>query len=160
MIVLNYPFSVNVIRKLKLGDKLRYSGKIIVLSPEAIERMLMYSKAEGSFPLTLSGQLVCFGQMEKGEVKMSSIDEMVPLIEKCFLNGAISIVGKYKGLSSYLFKRFGRILITPLEKLRGNSKVIMYTDLKEKAVHEIEVENIVMKVSIDSRGNTYTVEVG
>lgn len=47
MLVMRYPLSLNVIRRLKPSDLVKYTGRVVVLSRAAFERIVTYEKAEG-----------------------------------------------------------------------------------------------------------------
>ncbi len=143
MIVLRYPLSWSVARKLKLGDEVRYYGKIVYVSHRALERMENYYKAEGSFPYDLIGELVF-------------VRDCSPLfIEDVFKMGASAVV-KEEGLpiskeSLKLSKKFKRPVFET-KIIDGQESVKLYSDLEEDAVKEIWVDSLEMKVIADSGG--------
>ena len=143
MIVLRYPLSWGVAKKLKKGDEVRYYGKIVYVSHRALERMENYYRAEGSFPYDLMGELVL--------VKDGS-----PLfIEDVFKMGASAVL-KEEELSISkeslkLTKRFKRPLFET-KKVDGQESVKLYSDLDEDAVKEIWVDSLSMRVIADSGG--------
>lgn len=143
LIVLRYPLSWGVAKKLKKGDEVRYYGKIVYVSQKALERMENYYKAEGSFPYDLMGELVL-------------IKDGSPIfIEDVFKMGASGIV-KEEDLSISreslkLSKRFKRPFFET-EVVKGHESVKLYSDLNEDAVKEIWVDSLRMRVIADSGG--------
>ena len=143
LIVLRYPLSWSVAKKLREGDEVRYYGKIVYVSHRALERMENYYRAEGSFPYDLMGELVF--------VKDGS-----PLfIEDVFKMGASGIV-KEENLSISkeslkLSKRFKRPVFEA-ERIDGQESIKLYSDLDDDAVKEIWVDSLKMRVIADSGG--------
>ncbi len=159
MLVIRYPLSLNVARKLTVKDVVKYSGRIILVSREAFERIVLYEKAEGLVPDFVTGEIVAFGNITPNKLEIVFEENFEPFLEKIFLFGAVGIVSSVLAVSNQHFKRFARIMFTPISNVEVLSqRVISYADLEDKAVREIEVQDIMMRVVIDSQGNTRRVE--
>ncbi|ABV33912.1 MULTISPECIES: hypothetical protein [Pseudothermotoga] len=160
MLVIRYPASLNVIRKLKTSDIVKYTGKLTVLSRQALERIIFYERAEGLIPDFMNGELICFGSIKEGFLNILSARDFEDLFEKIFLFGSVGIISKANSANPFYFKRYGRVMFTAMEKPVAKSfKILAYSDLKSNAVMEVEVEDLLMRVTIDSRGTTKHVEV-
>ncbi len=160
MLVIRYPLSVNVVRRLKASDLVKYTGRIIVLSRPAFERIVVYEKAEGLIPEYINGELICFGSVQGDSVKLLQAREYEDLLEKAFLFGAVSVLSKDSKISNFYFKRYARAMFVPTCDVTGRSfRILAYADLKNESVMEVEVEDLLMRVAIDSKGCTKALEV-
>ena len=135
--VVRYPLTWGIARKLRKGDEIRYYGKIVYVSRKALERMENYYKAEGSFPYDLMGELVY-------------IREGSPLfIEDILKMGASGIVKEknleLSGETLKLSERFQRPFFE-VDEVKGEENVKLYADLEEDALKEIWVDSLEMKV--------------
>lgn len=160
MLVMRYPLSLNVIRRLKASDFVKYTGRIIVLSKTAFERIVTYEKAEGLIPEYINGELICFGSVHNNSVQLLEAKEYEDFLEKSFLFGAVSILSENSKVSNFYFKRYARVMFVPTCDVTVKSfRILAYADLKHEAVMEIETEDLLMRVAIDSKGFTKAVEV-
>lgn len=160
MLVMRYPLSLNVIRRLKASDLVKYTGRIIVLSKTAFERIVTYEKAEGLIPEYINGELICFGSVHNNSVQFLEAKEYEDFLEKSFLFGAVSILSENSKVSNFYFKRYARVMFVPTCDVTAKSfRILAYADLKNEAVMEIETEDLLMRVAIDSKGFTKAVEV-
>jgi len=160
MLVMRYPLSLNVIRRLKVSDLVKYTGRIILLSRSAFERIVTYEKAEGLIPEYMNGELICFGSLQNNSVQLLGAGDYEDLLERCFLFGAVSVLSKNSKVSNFYFKRYSRVMFVPTCDVTVKSfRILAYADLKSEAVAEIEVEDLLMRVAIDSKGSTRAVEV-
>ncbi len=160
MLVIRYPLSLNVARRLKASDLVKYTGRMILLSKPAFERALVYEKAEGLIPDYMSGEIICFGRLQNNSAQLLEPVEFEDYLEKSFLFGAVAVLSKNAKINNFNFRRYARVMFVPVSDITiKSSKILAYTDLKNEAVFEVEVEDLLMRVAIDSRGNTKTVEV-
>ena len=137
MLVVRYPLTWGIARKLRKGDEIRYYGKIVYVSRKALERMENYYRAEGSFPYDLMGELVY-------------IREGSPLfIEDVLKMGASGIVKEknleLSGETLKLSERFQRPFFE-VDEIKGEENVKLYADLEEDALKEIWVDSLEMRV--------------
>jgi len=141
LLVLRYPVSWGIARKLKEGDEVRYYGKIVFVSSRALQRMENYYKAEGSFPYDLMGEIVL-------------VRESSPLFLEDLMKMGVSGIVKESGLeisreALNLSKRFSRPFFEA-ERVEGDENVKLYADLGEDSLREIWVDSLKMKVIADS----------
>ncbi|WP_041081657.1 hypothetical protein [Thermotoga profunda] len=160
MLVIRYPLSLNVLRRLKASDLVKYTGRIIVLSRRAFERIITYEKAEGLVPEYINGELICFGSLQNDSVQLLEIKDHEDFLEKSFLFGVVSVLSKSAKASNFYFKRYARVMFVPTCDVTVKSfRILAHADLKNEAVVEVEVEDLLMRVAIDSKGCTKTVGV-
>jgi len=137
LIVIKYPLSWNIAKRLKKGDIVKYSGKIVFVSKKALYRMENYMKLEGKYPYDVMGEVVF--------VKDNS-----PLfLESLYKLGASGVV-KERDLeigenTRMLIERFQRPLFE-VNKVEGQELVKLYPDLNEDAIKEIWVDSLEMEV--------------
>ncbi|MCD6449640.1 MAG: hypothetical protein J7L34_03945 [Thermotogaceae bacterium] len=137
MIVIKYPLSWNVAKKLKKGDVVKYSGKIVFVSKKALYRMENYMKLEGKYPYDVMGEVVF--------VKDNS-----PVFLESLYRLGVSGVIKEKALdisknTKALIERFQRPMFE-VEKMKGKEQIKLYPDLNEDAIKEIWVDSLEMEV--------------
>ncbi|AEH50611.1 hypothetical protein [Pseudothermotoga thermarum] len=159
MLVIRYPLSLNVARKLTVKDIVKYTGRMILISREAFERIIFYEKAEGLIPEFIMGEIVVFGSITPNKLGVVFEESFEPFLEKIFLFGAVAVVSDVPVVSNHYFKRFARIMFAPVSNIEVlSNRTIAYADLQDKAVREIEVQDLMLRVVIDSEGNTRRVE--
>lgn len=144
MLVIKYPLSWNVAKRLRIGDKVKYSGKIVYLSYKALLRMENYMKLEGRYPYDIAGEVVF--------VKESS-----PIfLESVYKLGASGVLKESNlGISEEtkrIISRFERPLFET-GKVEGQEIVKLYSDLGEEALKEIWVNSLEMEVIASCRGD-------
>ncbi|WP_038054384.1 tartrate dehydratase [Thermotoga sp. Mc24] len=152
MIVLRYPVSLNVIRKLKTGDVVYYTGKIVVMDRSVVDVLEKYEKYEGTKLYDLTGEIVVLGTFRKNQLQFQEMSE--ELLEKLFLLGVNGVILE-KAHPFSATKRFSRVLFEPLEEIRGTRRMI-YKTLDDKKLEELEVERLVLRVVQDSSGKIYS----
>jgi tartrate dehydratase beta subunit/fumarate hydratase class I family protein len=142
LLVVRYPLTWGMAKRLKKGDEIKYYGKIVYVSEKALRRMEDYYKAEGSFPYDLMGELVL--------VKNGS-----PIfIEDILKMGASGIV-KEENLrlskeTLKLSERFERPFLET-SKVQGEENLKLYADLENDALKEIWVDSLEMVVIASAR---------
>jgi tartrate dehydratase beta subunit/fumarate hydratase class I family protein len=160
MLFVKYPVSLNVVRKLKASDQIVFTGRLVLLGEAAFQRIVNYERAEGLIPDFIKNELICLGRVEQNIVKPIPSKSCEQFLEKAFLYGAVSVVAFDTSLDETAFKRFSRVLFVPESEVRPISqRMVAYADLDQDAVYEIEVERLVMRVAIDSKGNKMSLEV-
>ncbi len=156
MIVLKYPISANVVKRLKCGDVVRYSGKLVFLSEESLEKMSSYKELEGSYPYDLIGEIVLTAHWKGAPVFFDPSDEF---LEKIFTMGAVGVILELSEKNLRTLRNFSKVVFKPLNEIKGNVREVLYKELGEKALREIWVDNIALKVILDSRGKYVKSEV-
>ncbi|MGY4686801.1 hypothetical protein [Petrotoga sp. DB-2] len=78
MLNINYPVSLETLKKLKNGDNVLYTGKIIFVTPEALKRLEKYYQLEGVPLYKFVGEFVTCGtfNLAHGEIKNINITEI------------------------------------------------------------------------------------
>ncbi|PLV59384.1 tartrate dehydratase [Thermotoga sp. KOL6] len=150
-IVLRYPVSLSVIRKLESGDLVYYTGKIVTMDKEIVEIIEKYERSEGTRLYDLTGEIVALGVFEKNRFRFQEIDE--ELLEKLFLMGVSGVIVNQR-VSFSVTKRFSRVLFEAVEEIKGSRKVVYKTPDGRK-LEEVEVEKLAIRVIQDSSGKTY-----
>ncbi len=160
MIVIRYPLSLNVARKLTIKDTVRYSGRIVLVSREAFDRIILYEKAEGLIPEFITGEIVLFGEITPNKLGVVFDENFEPFLEKVFLFGAVGVISNTQNVTNHYFKRFSRVMFVPMSRIEIISeRIIAYADLEDKAIREIQVQNLLLRVAVDSQGNIRKVEI-
>jgi len=137
LIVIRYPLSWSVAKRLKKGDVVKYSGKIVFVSKKALYRMENYMRLEGKYPYDVMGEVVF--------VKDNS-----PVFLESLYKLGVSGVVKEKELeigenTKILIERFQRPIFE-VEGMEGQELVKLYPDLNEDAIKEIWVDSLEMEV--------------
>ena len=152
MIVIRYPVSLNVIRKLKTGDVVYYTGKIVVMDRSVVDVLEKYERYEGTKLYDLTGEIAVLGTFRKNKLQFQEMSE--ELLEKLFLLGVNGVIlEKVHPFSAT--KRFSRVVFEPLEEVMGTRRVI-YKTPDNKKLEELEVEKLILRVVQDSSGKVYS----
>ena len=141
MITVNYPISLESLKKLKNGDKILYSGKIILVTPEALKRLNKYYQLEGVPLFNFLGEIVTCGTLNlaHGEIKNIDVSKISEYFEFLFSGGTNSlIVDKISNKTLNLLTIYKRPIFKTLEKTINceNSKVLFYKDIKNGGIIE------------------------
>ena len=156
MIVLKYPISINIARKLKCNDIVRYSGKLVLLSEESLKKLISYKKLEGSYPYDLIGEIVLPAYWKESPIFFNPSEEF---LENIFNMGAVGVILELNESNLSILRKLSRVVFKPLEEIKGNVKEVLYKELGEKALREIWVNGINLKVILDSKGKYIKSEV-
>ncbi|PLV56802.1 tartrate dehydratase [Thermotoga sp. SG1] len=151
-IVLRYPVSLNVVRRLTSGDVVHYIGKIVVMDKEVVDVIERYEKSEGIKLYDLTGEIAVVGRFDKNKFLFQEVIEEV--LEKLFLMGVSGVILNER-TNFPVAKRFSRVIFEPLEELKGSRKVV-YKTPDGKKLEELEVEGLTLRVIQDSSGKIYT----
>ncbi|MCD6550651.1 MAG: tartrate dehydratase [Thermotoga sp.] len=151
-IVLRYPVSLNVIRRLTSGDVVHYIGKIVVVDKDTVDIIEKYERSEGIKLYDLTGEIVAVGRFKKNKFFFQEITEEI--LEKLFLMGVNGVILNKK-LTFSVTKRFSRVLFELLEEMKGSRKMV-YKTPDGKKLEELEVEGLTLRVIQDSSGKIYT----
>ncbi len=94
MLNINYPVSLDALKKLKNGDNVLYTGKIIFVTPEALKRFEKYYQLEGVPLYKFVGEFVTCGtfNLAHGEIKSINITEISDYFDFLFEGGANSLI--------------------------------------------------------------------
>ena len=156
--------------KLKVGDKIFFSGTIYTARDQAHKRLAQAIKKGKKLPLNLRGEIIYYcGPTKKpkgkiigscGPTTSSRMDEFTPLLLKVGLVGMIGkgsrsqevirAIKKYKGVYFLTYAGCGALLSKYVKK----AKPVAYKELGPEAIYKLEVENFPLIVGIDARGNS------
>jgi len=168
MIKLETPLSEDVVRSLNAGDIVSLSG-ILYTARDAAHKRICQSLKEGENPpFEIEGQGVYYvgpSPTKPGEVIGSAgpttsyrMDDLtIPLLEK----GLRLMIGKGKRNQVVIegMKKYGAVYLVAIggagayiSNTIKSSEVIAYEDLGTEAIRKIRVEDMVLTVCIDSKG--------
>ncbi|PLV59259.1 FumA C-terminus/TtdB family hydratase beta subunit [Thermotoga sp. KOL6] len=158
------------VEKLKAGQEIRYSGKLIVMRDQAQKRLKVFLEKGETLPVDLTGEIVFYAGPAKpscgrgvGAIGPTTSARMDDFLEMLFQLGVLATVGKGKRSQKAVevCKKWKRVyFIAPsgtaaaLSKRVKNSEVLAFEDLGPEAIYEIEVEDFPLIVAIDSEGET------
>jgi len=149
--VLNYPVSLSVIRKLKAGDVVHYNGKIVVVEKSLIDTILNYEKSEGIKLYDLTGEIVVFGFFEKNRLVYQEVDP--DSLSTAFVLGVVGVVVEKNPPLEDVIVKFARVVFKPEEELKGKRNLVFKTPDGRK-VEELEVTNLILRVLQDASGKS------
>ncbi len=168
-IKLTLPLQREEVKKLKSGDRVLLSGKMLTGRDAAHKRLHALLLEGKELPVSIQGQCIFYvgptpappGRVigSAGPTTSSRMDKYAPLMMD---KGLVGMVGK--GLRSQEVKdaivRNGAVYFggiggsgALLSKCIKSAKVIAYPDLGTEAIREIEVEDFPVIVIIDGQGN-------
>ncbi|KAF2958799.1 fumarate hydratase [Thermotoga sp. Ku-13t] len=153
--------------ELKVGERIEYTGSMIVMRDAAQRRIEKLLKEGSSLPVDLRGTIVFYagptrvvdGRFAIGPTTSERMDKYLKML---FELGVMATVGKGKRseLAKKLCREYRRIyFIAPsgaaaaLSEHVESIKLLAFEDLGTEAMYEIRVENFPLIVAIDSAGN-------
>lgn len=169
MIRLETPLKEEDIRKLKAGDTVSLSGIVYTARDAAHKRICQAIDQDQPTPFVIEGQAIYYvgpSPTKPGEIIGSAgpttsyrMDDLtLPLLEK----GLRIMIGKGKRNQVVIdgMKKYGAVYLVAiggagayLSNRIKSSEVIAYDDLGAEAVRKIRVEDMMLTVCIDSKGN-------
>lgn len=169
MIRLETPLKEEDIRKLKAGDTVSLSGIVYTARDAAHKRICQAIDQDQQTPFDIEGQAIYYvgpSPTKPGEIIGSAgpttsyrMDDLtLPLLEK----GLRIMIGKGKRNQVVIdgMKKYGAVYLVAiggagayLSNRIKSSEVIAYDDLGAEAVRKIRVEDMMLTVCIDSKGN-------
>lgn len=151
MINLIYPISLETLKKLKNGDKILYTGKVIFVTPQALERLLNYYNLEGIPLFNFLGEFVTYGTFNwaHNEIKNITISKISNYVDFIFSAGANSlIVDKLSAKALQQLQYYKRPILKTISKTIKcePSKILFYKDIKNGGIIECWIKNQPMEV--------------
>jgi len=154
--------------KLKVGDKIFFSGTIYTARDQAHKRLAEAIKKGQRLPIDLKGAIIYYcgpTKTPKGKVigscgptTSSRMDEFTPILLKAGLAGMIGkgsrsqevirAIKKYKAVYFLTYAGCGALLSKYVKK----AKLVAYRDLGPEAIYQLEVKDFPLIVGIDTRG--------
>jgi len=156
VIVLRYPVSINVVKKLKCNDIVKYSGKLVLLSEESLKKLVSYKELEGSYPYDLIGEIILTAYWKEFPIFFNPSEEF---LENIFSMGAVGVILELRERNLSILRKLSRVVFKPLDEIKGSVREVLYKELSEKALREIWVDGINLKVILDSKGKYVKSEV-
>ncbi|MDD4900426.1 MAG: FumA C-terminus/TtdB family hydratase beta subunit [Candidatus Omnitrophica bacterium] len=166
------PDVKSLIRKLKVGETLCFSGVIFTARDQAHKRLVAVLKNKNKLPIDLRGAIIYYcgpTKTPKGKVigscgptTSSRMDSFAPTLLKSGVLGMIGkgrrapevvqAIKKYKGVYFLTYAGCGALLAKYVQK----AKPVAYPELGPEAIYKLEVKNFPLIVGIDSKGrNVY-----
>ena len=162
------PLTIDVRKKLNVGDEVLLTGTILTARDAAHKRLCDTLKKGKSLPLNLRDAVIYYcgptparpGRAigSCGPTTSSRMDLFTKDLIELGLGGMIGkgdrsdeVKSAIKRYSSVYFLAIGGIGALLSTKVRS-SKVILYSDLGPEAVHKLEVKDFPLLVGIDSKG--------
>lgn len=166
---LTLPLRESEIRKLKSGDRVLLSGKMLVARDAAHKRMTEAIHRGEELPFALSGETIYYmgpspareGRPigSAGPTTATRMDRYTPELLDIGLRGMIGKGRRSKEVKDGIIRN-GAVYFAAvggagalLSKCIKNAEVVCYEDLDAEAVRRIEVEDFPAIVVIDSEGN-------
>lgn len=156
----------DIIKILKTGEKINYSGKLTVMRDAAQKRLLEMYKDGKKLPIDLSEKIIFYagptftnGKMVIGPTTSKRMDSFLEFLA---LNKVLATIGKGERTKEAIetIKKYKMpYFVAPsgcaayLAQSIVSWKLIAFEDLGPEAIYEIQVANFPMLVAIDTEGN-------
>lgn len=168
---LETPLTIEKVKKLRVGDRVRISGTIYTARDASHKRLIEILKNGGKLPIPLKNQIIYYtgptptrpGRVigSCGPTTSSRMDSYtIPLLKKG-LRGMIGkgersreireAVKKYQAVYFVATGGAGALLAQYIKK----AEVIAYPALGPEAIYKIEVEDFPAIVAIDTKGKNF-----
>jgi fumarate hydratase subunit beta len=173
--VFSPPFTDDIVRLLKAGDRVSITGTIYTARDAAHKRLVDLINARKPLPMELNGQIIYYcgptpappGKVigSAGPTTSCRMDRFTPiLLEKTGLkamigkgNRSLEVVSSMKAKKAVYFAAIGgaaALLSTYIKK----SEIVCYEDLGAEAIYRLTVEKFPVIVAIDCEGNNLYVD--
>jgi fumarate hydratase subunit beta len=170
MKLINTPQNKNVIRKLKVGEQVLFSGVFYTARDQAHQKLVGAIQTKKKLPIDLEGKIIYYcGPTETppgkviGSCGPTTSSRMDLFVEPLLKRGLLAMVGKGRRSQEVkaLIKKYKAIyFLAPsgcgamLSKFVFAKKLICFADLGAEAIYRLEVKNFPLIVGIDSRGKS------
>lgn len=164
------PLKKHIIRRLKAGEHILFSGAIYTARDQAHKKLIGSIKKKKKLPLGLKGQIIYYcgpTATPKGEVigscgpttSMRMDDFVEPLLKK----GLLGMIGKGRRDKKIngLLKKYGAVyFIAPsgcgalLAKKVISKKLVCFGSLGPEAIYKLKVKDFPLIVAGDAKGNS------
>jgi len=169
-LVFSPPFTNEIVRLLKAGDRISITGALFTARDTAHRRFIDLIKAGKPLPIDLSGQIIYYcgptpappGKVigSAGPTTSGRMDGFTPvMLEKTGMKGMIGkgdrspqVIAAMRKECAVYFAALGgagALLSTFIKK----SEIVCYGELGAEAVFRLTVENFPVIVAIDCEGN-------
>ena len=158
------PLNKNDIKKLKIGDMVLLSGKLITGRDQAHKRLVDSIKKRNKLPFNIKNQTIYYVGPTPAKPKeiigscgpttSRRMDKFTPILLK---HGIIAMIGKGNRSKEVInaIKKYGSVYFIAiggagayLSKKVKSARVIAYKDLGPEAIYELEVMDFPVVVSV------------
>ncbi|MGO4886139.1 FumA C-terminus/TtdB family hydratase beta subunit [Anaerobacillus sp. MEB173] len=168
-IKLTTPLNKDDLKELTIGDKVFLTGTIFMARDAAHKRFADLLKNNKELPVNIERELIFYagpcpakpGQII-GSVAPTSSYRMDPFLESMFQHGIAGTIGKgprsefvkdlCKQYNKVCFSAVGGLSVI-ISKCIKQQKIIAYEDLGTEAIRQLEVEDLPIIVTNDTKGN-------
>lgn len=169
MINISTPLTIDIRKRLKVGDEVLLTGTILTARDAAHKRLSDILKKGKPLPLNLKDAIIYYcGPTPArpgrpigscGPTTSSRMDSFTPALINLGLGGMIgkgdrskdvvSVIKKHKSVYFLATGGLGALLSTKVSSARA----ILFNDLGPEAVYKLKVRDFPLIVGIDSKGN-------
>jgi len=169
MIRLSTPLDFSVLKSLKAGDEVLFSGKILTARDQAHKRIVAAFRNRTKPPVAITGCVIYYCGPTKprpgsvvgscGPTTAGRMDKMTVPLLKAGLKGMIG-KGRRSEEVRRAIRKYGAVYFLAtggvgalLSKKVRSARLVCYADLGPEAVVELTVKDFPLVVGIDARGN-------
>jgi fumarate hydratase subunit beta len=165
---LGTPLTDDVVRALKVGDRVLLSGVVYTARDAAHKRLVAALMARQDLPIPISGQIIYYvgpsptppGKIigSAGPTTAGRVDPYTPSLLACGLKGMIGkgkrsaevrqAIVAYSAVYFVIVGGAGALIAQRIKK----AEVVAYPDLGPEAIYRLEVEDLPMIVANDAHG--------
>lgn len=165
------PYTSEVFEKLRAGDRVLLTGRVVVMRDSAQRRLLSLCEGGSNLPLNLKGTVVFYAGPAKemagapiGAIGPTTSARMDKYLKFLYQQGVMATIGKgdRSELVEILNKEYRRVyFVAPsgvaafLASRVERSEVVAFEDLGPEAIRLIEVHDFPLFVWIDAFGRKY-----
>lgn len=162
------PLNDKVVRSLKAGDEISFSGTVLTARDAAHKRLSDIIKKKGRIPISLEGAVIYYcGPTPPaprkvigscGPTTSARMDPFTPQLLKMGVAGMIGkgkrsdevkrAIKKHKAVYFLATGGIGALLATKVKK----AKAVLFRELGPEAVYKLEVKDFPLIVGIDTKG--------
>jgi len=151
---------------LKIGDEVRFTGKLLVMRDAAHKRLIDIEKQTGVLPITLEGQVIfyagptfCNGKMVIGPTTSKRMDKF---LNYTLSKGVVATIGKGRRTPDAIEaikKHRAPYFVAPsgcaayLSTKIKDWRIAIFEELGPEAIYEITVEDFPLIVATDCNGD-------
>jgi len=168
MIRLSTPLDLSVLKSLKAGDEVLFSGKILTARDQAHKRIVAALRKRTKSPVAITGRVIYYCGPTKprpgsvvgscGPTTAGRMDKMTVPLLKAGLKGMIGKGRRSEEVRQAIHK-YGAVYFLAtggagalLSKKVRSARLVCYADLGPEAVVELTVKDFPLVVGIDAEG--------
>jgi len=167
--IIETPLSDDVVKSLKMGDKVRINGVIYSARDAAHKRLVELIEKGEELPFDVRGQIIYYvgptpakpgyAVGSAGPTTSYRMDPYAPILIEHGLKGMIGKGSRSEAVKEAM-KKFGAVYFAAvggagalIAKSIVSAEVIAYPDLGAEAIRRMEVKDFPAIVAIDAQGN-------